>query len=247
MKKLLLFWLSGLIGFSLLIVGCSKSTDPNTGGGTLSLTSRYSTTLPPTLRAAKTSSAAAADSIILTRVRFCIRDITFKSDIDSIEYLTRPVVLDLNLASANQELTVGQVPFGTYDRIEFDVHRIESTEVALLPTADQAAFTDFLQDERYSIIIEGTVYRTGQSDTAFVYRSKVDATQKIDLAPPVAISEQNSTANVTMLISSGGWFSSIQGLLDPTDTNNEGVIDENLKSSIRVFKDDNKDGAKDPS
>ncbi len=52
--------------------------------------------------------------------------------------------------------------------------------------------------------------------------------------------------NATMLISSGGWFkSSSSVLLDPTDPQNENRISDNLRASIKVFKDNNEDGSKD--
>ncbi len=155
------------------------------------------------------------------------------------------MILDVNLASAMQTINVSDVPLADYVRIEFDVHRTESTEVMLLSPAEQAAFADFLAGERYSIIIEGTVYRTPQSDTTFVFRSKIDAQQKYEFVPPLSIQEATPMANVTMLLSSGSWFAGPAGLLDPTDIANQSLIDENLKTSIRIFKDNNKDGSKD--
>jgi len=74
----------------------------------------------------------------------------------------------------------------------------------------------------------------------------VNVKQKIDLDPPLLIEEGSTSVNSTMLMSSDAWFRDQAGtLVDPTDTNNEGIIDENLKASIRVFKDNNKDGSKD--
>ncbi len=238
-------------GFVILIVmavagtGCDSSTDPKTQG-TLSLSSRYSPSTPPAQSTWKTGGIAGVDSIRVTRARFVLRDVTFKSDRDSIEFKSAPFILDLNLASVFQEVSVREVPFSVYERVEFDVHRVESTDVALLPTADRAAFNDFLAGDRYSIIVEGTVYRTPESDTSFVFRSRIGATQKLDLVPPLAISEANSVAYATLLISSGAWFTGPGGgILDPLNPNNESQISDNFNNSIRVFKDSNRDGTKD--
>lgn len=250
MKQTPKFIIAGFFLASLLVVaGCDKSTSPAVTTGSLSFSTRYSSAQAPALSMltlSKNSGIAAVDSIRITRARFVLKDIKFKSAVDSMNYKSGPTVIEVNLASAPQTLAVQNVPFADYNRIEFDVHRTQPSEISGMSTAEQAAFADFLVGQVYSIIIEGTVYRTGQSDTSFVYRSKVDAQQKYDLVPALSITENNNQANVTLLLSSGSWFTGPAGLVDPTDPNSEGVIDENLKAAIRVFKDNNKDGSKDP-
>ena len=231
--------------FALLIAGCDSTTEPATDG-TLSLSAMYSTLPSGTTRILGKSSGAVAE-ITVTRARFVIRDIKFKSvGEDSLNFKTAPFVLDLNLTGAAQTISSIPAKFGDYRRVEFDVHRVEQPEISSLPAADQPPFAEFLAGERYSIIVEGTYTPTGGSPGSFIYRSKVDAKQKLDLDPPLVINENSTSVNTTMLISSDAWFRDAAGaLVDPTDTNNEGVIDENLKASIRVFKDNNKDGSKD--
>ncbi|MBI3110299.1 MAG: hypothetical protein HYZ01_01890 [Ignavibacteriales bacterium] len=246
MQKLIiaLLALAGLV----IWIGCEGTTDP-ARTGSLSLASRYSPLTTPAASLSMTGSTAsvlAVDSITITRARLVIRDIKLKSSSDSLNFRVDPMVVELNLASASQNIEVKEVPFATYRRIEFDVHRTQQSEISGLPAAEQAKFADFLAGEIYSVIVEGMVYRTGQSGASYVYRSKINAKQKHDLMPELTVSEQAPEANITLLISSGGWFKNSNGaLVDPTDTNSEGVIDENLKASIRVFKDNNKDGLKD--
>ncbi len=234
-----------LLATGLFWAGCDSSTEPGTDG-TLSLSAMHSVLPAGTTRILGKSTGTVAE-LTVTRARFVLRDIKFKSvGEDSLNFKTAPFVLDLNLAGASQ--TVSSVPakFGEYRRIEFDVHRVEQPIIAGLPADQQAQFADFLAGERYSIIIEGTYTPTGGTPAAFVYRSKVDAKQKLDLDPPLIIDEGSTEVNTTMLISSADWFRNQQGdLVDPSDTNNEGIIDENLKASIRVFKDNNRDGSKD--
>lgn len=234
---------------ALFPVGCSNSTDVSSTDGQLSMTAKYTAA---SVSAAKMSSSVAAtagqavDSIQVSKARFVLRDIKFKTQSDSSNFKSTPFVLELNLAGQMQEISSLTVPFNTYRRIEFDVHRIEQSEANKLPAAEQVQFQDFLAGERYSIIINGTAYLSSQPPKAFIFRSKIDAKQKIDLLPELVVNGADPSANVTMLVSSAGWFKSPSGaLLDPTDVENESMISENLKSSIRVFKDNNKDGSKD--
>jgi len=246
MRKQFLFGAIGTLVFiSTLWIGCSKSTEPSATSGTASMVSTYSTGQLPPL---KGGGFLAVDSVKISRARFVLRDIKLKSTTDSLNFKSGPTMLELNLSGTAQTLTAREIPFASYRRIEFDVHRVESTEVALLPLAERAVFNDFLAGERYSVIIEGTVYNTGAAPQTFIFRSKIDAQQKFDLVPELVVSEVSPTVNTTMLISSVNWFKSQIGvLLDPSNINNESQIGENLKASIRVFKDNNKDGSKDNS
>jgi len=214
----------------ILLMSCKEdSTAPAITGGSLSLKSEYTTVV-----LAKTSGASVVDSIKITRARFCIRDVKFKNAAeDSINFKSAPFVLDLNLTGAAQTVGVAEVKLGTYKRIEFDVHRLERPDIAGL--ADTVQFGDFLKDEHYSVIISGTMY-IGGKDSAFTYRSKIDAQQKIDLVPNLVVSEQANSVSTTLQISSANWFKFNNQLLDPTDKNNEGKIDEAIKVSIKLKK-----------
>lgn len=251
--------ISRFIGAGTLVLGvfwssgCDKSTEPAQTSGELSMTAKYTTSAAALLKSSATSfestaEVAAVDSIRITRARFVLRDIKFKTaGEDSASFKAAPFVMTLNLSEAPQAIAVVPMKFGTYRRVEFDVQRVEQPMISALPVADQAQFADFLAGERYSIIIEGLVFKDGSTTgAAFTYRSKVDAKQKIDLSPELVIAEGSTSVNATLLISSARWFRAQSGsLVDPTVSQSEGVIDENLKSSIRVFKDNNKDGSKD--
>lgn len=231
--------------------GCKDSTTEPNASGQISMTAKYSPsdspsgkigTMVPTEIAA---GSGAIDSLRISRARFVLRDIKYKTQSDSSNFRATPFVLELNLSNAIQDISVAGVPFGTYRRIEFDVHRINTNDVSPLPASEQAQFLDFLAGDRYSIIISGTSYTGGQA-SAFTFRSRVNVKQKIDLAPELVVNQPSPAVNATMLISSGGWFKSSSGvLLNPTDTLNENTISDNLRASIKVFKDNNKDGSKD--
>jgi len=241
-------FLVGAVVMSLVFWSCSDSpTEPS--GGQLSMTSMYTANAFPASVpkvSGSVPSAVAVDSVTISRVRFVLRDIEFKSETDSVNLRTNPVVLELNLLSNLQDVGVTNVPYGTFDEVEFDVHRIDSSDLQGLSSSETTQFAHFLAGERYSIIIDGTVYQSGGTGNIFQFRSKIDAQQKYQLTTPLVVSEAFPAANVTLAVSSAGWFKNSTGvLLDPTDINNQSLIDENLKASIRVFKDDDRDGSED--
>lgn len=219
-----------LVAMSGLFVSCSDD-DPASAAtqGTLSLRSEYTTQV-----LAKSSGISAVDSIKIIRARFSFRDIKFKNVFeDSLNFRTAPFILELNLTGTAQTIAVAEVPFGSYKRIEFEVHRLENSSIA--GRTDTMQFSDFLKDERYSVIINGIMY-SGGKDSAFTYRSKIDAKQKLDIVPDLVISNESASVNTTLQISSAGWFRFNSQLLDPSDRNNEGKIDENIKASIKLKK-----------
>jgi len=91
----------------LLAAGCDSSTGPGTDG-TLSLSSIYTGAPPASSRILSKGSGAMAE-ISITRARFVLRDIKFKSvGEDSLNFKTTPFVLELNLSGAPQ--TISSVP-----------------------------------------------------------------------------------------------------------------------------------------
>ena len=233
--------------------GCKDSTTAPSTSGQINMMAKYSPSNSPTgmfhimVPTENVAGTTALDSLQITRARFMIRDIKYKTQSDSCNFRAAPFVLELNLLSVIQDISVAGVPFGTYRRIEFDVHRLNKNDINSWPASEQIPFLDFLNGESdgYSIIISGIAYFDGQG-TTFTFKSLVNVKQKIDLVPEIVISEPSPSINATMLISSAGWFKPSTGfLLDPNDPGNEKTISENLRASIKVFKDNNKDGSKD--
>ncbi len=226
---------------SMNFIACDSATDPS-DQGRMTFYAMFSKT-PIALN--KTSGVAAIDSIQITRARFVMRDIKLKTVSDSLNFKASPFVLVLDLSGKTQEISVKDVPFDLYRRVEFDVHRIEQSDLNSMPTSDKPQFDDFLMGDRYSIIIEGRIFRTGAAAQNFTFRSRDNAKQKYDLVPELLVNASTTNVNVTMHLNSGEWFVSGSTLLDPLDSKNEQVISNNLRSSIRVFKDNNRDGKKD--
>jgi hypothetical protein len=248
MRNAIILMLLGSLSF--LVAACADSPTSASGGGTMRLSLKAIST-PPAAAASRSlvpSAASAVDSVTLTRARLVLRDIRFHTSEDSLDYRTAPLVLTVQPGSPLQEVSVRSVPPGTYREIEFEVHRIESTDVASLLPVQRAPFADFLAGERYSIILEGTVYPAGDgSGVPFTFRSRINERQEFSFDPGLSVSETQDAVNVTMLVDAGSWFRSADGLsiVDPRDPSETDQIENNLKSSIRVFEDNDRNGEDD--
>lgn len=218
---------------------CADSTSPESNG-MITLSSKYSTTVLQKI------GETSATEVKITKVTYILREIKFKTQKDSTEGLfkTTPLVLEFNIAGNVQDVGGLTVPFGTYNRLEFDIHRAEANDTTAMSAEQKTKIRPFFVGDKYSVIIEGT-YNDGTSQKNFVYKSKINMKQKIDLAQPLEVSESNSTVNATMLISSYNWFRDNSTILDPTDSKNESKIDNNIRNSIKAVKDKNKDGIAD--
>lgn len=266
MKKTLFWGISLILFASFYWLGCNNATNPVGSGpnsaGKVSMSAVYT---PKSITGfPKTNSISAVDSITLTRVRVVLRNIRLKAEDgenevemdteehgdnktgnDSSNSKLAPFVLELNLNGSSQQISISNVPFGTYDEFKFQIHRVNQNEISNLSPAEQAKFADFLSGEKYSIIIEGNVYMNGQAKP-FTFKSKIDAEFELKLSPKLVVNQTQITLNITLAVSPAGWFVDSNGaLIDPSDPNNANLINSNLKSFLHAFKDNNRDGKED--
>ncbi len=265
MKKTLLWGIGLFLFASFYWLGCNNATNPvgsnSSSAGKVSMSAVYTPQAVTGMK--KNSSVNAVDSITITRVRVVLRNIKLKAEDDEneVEMETEdhgdnnksnddssklaPFVLELNLNGFTQQISISNVPFGTYDKFKFQIHRVNQNEISNLSAAEQAKFADFLSGERYSIIIDGNVYMNGQAKP-FTFKSKIDAEFEIKLSPKLVVNQTQITLNITLGVSSAGWFVDSNGaLVDPSDPNNANLINSNLKSFLHAFKDNNRDGKED--
>lgn len=200
---------------------------PEVTSGTITLRTQHFATV-----FAKTAGAAAFDSLKITRARLCLRNIKFKSTTeDSLTFKTTPIMVVLDTLLTSQSVGAIEVPLGTYKRIEFDIHRLQKSSLAV--PADTVTFADFLKGERYSVIVDVHVY-IGGKDSLMIYRSKIDVKQKLDLTPNLVVDKQTANVTATMQISTANWFKFNGVMIDPLDTNNTQKIDDAIMASIRM-------------
>ena len=158
---------------------------------------------------------------------------------DCADFETGPAFLPLPLTSTqvSADVSVKDAPPGMYDRLEFEVHKPDATEVVQgLPQGFPSGI---------SIEVQGTF-----NGTAFDYQTDLNAKQEVRFATPLDLAA-GTTKNVTLSVDLSGWFKNASGtaLVDPASANkgqpNESVVANNIQVSFKGFEDDNHDGISD--
>ncbi|MBK7253435.1 MAG: hypothetical protein IPI04_05835 [Ignavibacteria bacterium] len=142
----------------------------------------------------------------------------------------------VNLTSNINLITSAIIPSGSYDKIKFEVHKLNNDEA--VPDPD---FADV--NGRYSVIVKGKYL-----GNYFVYRSTKSAHQILNFPTAVSVSP-DIKSNITMVIKPYIWFISNGVYLDPRIPANSNDIDNNIKNNInnnfKAFKDDDRNGLPD--
>lgn len=242
-----------------LFGACSDTNGPGNNQGNENVSLSFSTYRPGTVGAVSPFSGSVfgimsdtlrsgADVLILDRAQIVLREIELKRqeivdcDVEPEpegceELEVGPVLVDLPLNGATAQSVSIPIDPGTYDEIEFELHKLDDDDPA--DQAFAAANPNFAEN---SVRVEGTF--NGQ---AFVYTSDVNVEQEFDLVPPLVVDTAEVTSNVTVRVDMSMWFVDATGsLIDPASANkgevNEGVVVENIKQSIEAFEDDDSDG-----
>jgi len=192
-----------------------------------------------------------ANTLEIDQVQIVLREIELKrvestttcsQDVsgDACEKLeVGPVLLDLPLGGpggAARTFSVA-VDTGTFNEIEFDIHKPEGQ--------DDAGFIQAHPDfDGVSVKVTGLY-----NGTPFSYTTDLDSEEEIELSPPLVAASASAT-DLTLFIDLNGWFRDGTGnLVDPSSANsgnpNEGLVENNIKSTLRAFEDENRDGAED--
>lgn len=153
------------------------------------------------------------------------------------EFTTGPQLVSMPLGAGTATvLTVG-VDSGSYDKVEFIIHKPGSDPQDVQFVAAHPAFANI------SIRVQGTY-----NGTAFTYTVPIDQEQEFTFPTPLVIDASGSTTNLTLQMDIRTWFrvGGTGNLFDPASANvgqpNEGVARENIKNSIEAFEDPDRDG-----
>jgi hypothetical protein len=155
------------------------------------------------------------------------------------EFSTGPVLLDLPLNGAVDQLVTINADTGTYRKLEFKVHKAGSDPL------DQTFLTQHPDFNDISIRAEGT-----WNGTPFVYTTDLSAKQEVMLVPPLSVAVAGNK-DVTIKIDLHTWFLNGAGtaFLNPATANkgqpNESAVKENIQRSFDAFEDDDHDGRRD--
>jgi hypothetical protein len=175
----------------------------------------------------------------LDTVKILIKDIKLNvanNNQDSTDFKVGPFVLFLNLSSSINVICSAIIPAGVYDKIKFEVHKLNDNEAIPDPEFADA-------NGRYSVIVKGSYL-----GNYFVYRSPKSAHQILQFPSTCSITASD-LSNITMIVKPYIWFIKNGVYLDPRDSANSNDIDNNIKDNInhnfKAFKDNDKNGLPD--
>lgn len=232
-----------------LLAGCDQATGPGAGANSvgLSFTLAGGAANPaPGLFAASLDLNDGSNTLSIQSAEIVLREIEFERlestvDCDQAvepddcqEFEVGPVLVALPLdGSVNKEITAEVEP-GTYDEIEFELHKVEDSDIDFLTAHPN--FADI------SIRVSGTF--NGQD---FLYTSRLNEEQEFQLADPLVVGADSGPTNVTLSIDVSTWFVTAGGaLVDPRTAvdgePNESLVTDNIRASIDSFRDDDEDG-----
>ena len=232
--------LTQLLGPALLtlvvafLASCSNNTAPVATDGSVKFSIR---SVAPDATTALNKSQVAG-SVSITSARIAIHEIEFENEVeDSLDFeLEEPFVRDLAADTSLHTVAMLQVPFGMYKELSVKVKRLEKS--------DGAVFDQNPELQNLSIRVEG--FLDNDTSKTFVFTSDLDAKQKQKFNPPLIIDSTRTTTNVVLAIDLSHWFVDSAGNpLDPTLPENKSLIENNIKASFKVFKDDDDDGRED--
>ncbi len=159
---------------------------------------------------------------------------------DCEELEVGPVLVDVPVTTSGAQHSVSvTIDAGTFDKVEFEIHKPENGS-----TGDAAFLTANPGFAGISIRVQGT-----WNGTSFTFTSDLDAKQKVQLSPPLVVAQSGPT-DLTIFFDVAGWFATSGGtLVDPASAAkgqpNEGLVQDNIKRSLRAFRDNDEDGAED--
>jgi hypothetical protein len=247
------------LGAAALVAACGDSGSPSTSSQ-VNFNVATRAMAPAVMAATGVSLASAAtpeqfsdgtNTLVIDQVQIVLREIELKRvettttcgeavSGDACEKLELgPVLLDLPLGGPGGAARTFSVPVtaGTYDEIEFDIHKPEGQ-------GDGAFIQAHPDFDGVSVKVTGTY-----NGAAFAYTTDLDSEEEIELRPPLVTTESTAT-DLTLFIDLNGWFRDGSGtLVDPATANsgnpNEGLVENNIKSTLRAFEDEDRDGAED--
>ncbi len=190
------------------------------------------------------------NTLLITKAELVLREIELKrteatacpdgsedgDDDDCEKFETAPRLVDLPLdGKVSQELATN-VPAGSYDELEFELHKLDGSE-----GSDILRSRPDLEDT--SVRIVGTF-----NGTPFIFVSEESQELEIELSPPLVVAADGSDVNLTLAVDLAAWFTNGSGtLLNPTVQSSADIIDNNIDQSFECFEDDDSDGSDDDS
>jgi hypothetical protein len=175
-----------------------------------------------------TSNNEQSNTLEIQEVKLFIEKMELKSiNDDSSDFEIENFIANLPLDGSPLVITEKQIPAGLYDEFELEIEKPDDDDVQI----NDSDFRD--ETGRYSLVVKGLF-----NGEEFTFRNSEDFEIEMDLNPPLEIAEaENSTLVISIDVDS--WFTSSNGeTLDPKDSNNTELINDNIENSFDGFEDD---------
>jgi hypothetical protein len=235
MKRAILKYKFSVLVLMMLIsaagfYGCNKDTPVN---------STQSNNLSLNVTSSVDSAGDSQSIFILDTVKILIKDIKLNvanNNEDSCNYKIGPFVLFLDFSSKISEISTTVIPEGTYNKIKFEVHKLNDNEAVPDPE-----FADV--NGRYSVVVKGHYL-----GNYFVYKSTKSAHQMLQFPKNCPVTS-TYYSNITLLVKPYIWFVKNGTYLNPSDPANSNDIDNNIKDNInnnfKAYQDNDRNGLPD--
>lgn len=193
--------------------------------------------------------ALGTDVIVITQAELVLREIELErvetvdcdsggssgSDDGCEEIVSGPRLFPVPLAPGAAAAIEVTVQPGSYDELEFDIHKPEDDG---LDPADVAFLSQHPDFARISMRIQGT-----WNGDPFTYETDLNVEQELDLVPPLTF-DAPGTHEVVLLVNLSAFFvdAAGTGLVDPDTANkgqpSESLVTENIKRAFEAFEND---------
>jgi hypothetical protein len=240
-------------GEGALRFAIASGAAPHTAGFSAAALQSHARCTPTVTTAGKaTVITCGGDVLTLNKVSLVLREIELEragvvtcdatvGNDDCEEVETGPMRFDVPLGvnTVAHVVSVSGLPPGTYDELEFEIHRPS-------PARDAAFVQSHPDLAGISIRAEGTFSRGGAAARNFVYTSDLEEEEEEDMLLTVP---QSGSVGVTLQIDVAGWFMADGGLVDPEMANDQGEYESdvrhNIRESVKAFQDNDQDGVED--
>jgi hypothetical protein len=172
--------------------------------------------------------------VVLTEVKALINEVEFEqeSNQNNQAIAVTPFVVHFSTDGTLREMVTNYIIHDFYTKAKFQIHRSEDNETPSDPEFKSG-------NQKYSFIIKGTY-----NGNNFIYKSKTSANVVIFFSKTENINLKQM--NITIAFNELGWFKNGTADLDPSNPQNESMIDNNIKNSFKAaFVDNDKNGIPD--
>ncbi len=177
-----------------------------------------------------------ADSLQIQRVRILVRDVKMHGDRDDDAYPGHDIRVGPFLLTVESDSvkfsSYAPLPTGRYDHLKLEVHQFSSQEVSQF--INDSTYGDFVTGERYSMIVDGTVYENGNAHP-FSYRTAITLNLNLQLDSALDISSTTS-AKLVLMVDPDVLFRIGFIVADPRDPNNKALIDNNIRFCFHALR-----------